>query len=297
MSNSLAGVNVAQIAQKTLDTMVAKLPVVNLFSTDFSSDVAVEGSSVTTRIAQQPTAGSLETGYADNEQASNCSAVTITLGDVTGFVIGFTDSEWSKSSINIDEIFVKPGVNAVSGKVVNDALKLVTNAKFGAAVYNSNVSGVLTVDDVAEMAGDLSDSNVPSDDRFLLVRPTLFTDLCKDDAVKYMANYGDASALKMREIPNLGGFKVAEYSGIPSNSENLIGMVGHKSAIVIATRVPATPEPFNGEVANVTDPESGLTIQVRKWYSADKGKHYLSMGIIYGVKEANTTALGRIVSA
>lgn len=296
MSNGLNGVNIAQIAQKSLDTLVAKLPLMSLFSTDFSADVGVSGESVTTRIPTGTTIGSLSAGYADSEQDANTTAVTMTLGDVTGFVIGFNDGEWSKSSINLDELFVKQGVNAVASKVINSTLALATSANFGTASF-TGVASAFNADSVADIAGVLSNANVPADDRYMILNPSYFTSLTKDDTIKYSINLGNET-VKTRQIPMLAGFApVAEYSGIPANSENLVGIAGGKSALCIATRVPATPAQFNGEVQNVTDPESGLTIQVRHWYSQDKGKHYLSMGILYGVQKGNADALKRIVSA
>ena len=65
----------------------------------------------------------------------------------------------------------------------------------------------------------------------------------------------------------------------------------------MAARLPAIPPNFPGEVETVTDPESGFSLQLRRWYSADDGVYYMSMASIYGAAVGNAGNLKRIVSA
>lgn len=296
MSNTLGGVNLAQIAQKSLDTLVAELPSLQLFATDFSSDVAVEGQSVTTRVATQPTSGSLATGYAANAQGGTTTAKTVTLGDTTGLVLGFTDSEWAKSHINLMDVFIQPGINAIAGGVIADALALVTATAYSTAAFVGAASG-FDSDDVADIAAALTAAKVPKRGRSMILNPTFFAALLKDDSVKASMFYGGAEAIRQRQIPALQGFSpIVEFVDFPHNSEYLVGIAGGKQGIIVATRVPAAPDAFPGEIQNVTDPDSGITLQLRKWYSADDGKHYLSMGILYGVAVGVAGYLKRLTS-
>ena len=75
----------------------------------------------------------------------------------------------------------------------------------------------------------------------------------------------------------------------------LDGFAGGKEGLIIAARVPATPANFPGEIDTVSDPDSGLSIQIRKWYSADLGKYFLAMVIMCGAAVGNAAQLCRIV--
>ena len=91
--------------------------------------------------------------------------------------------------------------------------------------------------------------------------------------------------------------KVMEYLDVPANSEALEGFAAHKSALLIASRVPDMPSDFSGSIENATDPDSGFTIQLREWYNNEAGARYISATVIYGVAVGNGAALHRITSS
>mgnify|MGYP003352050416 CR=1 FL=1 len=96
-----------------------------LMAADFSADVATQGESVTTRVATATTAQDFTSTSAD--QDATTTAKTITLSNYKGTRIGFTDSEWSKSSINLNDVFIQPAVNGIANAIIDSALALVTN--------------------------------------------------------------------------------------------------------------------------------------------------------------------------
>lgn len=293
MSNTLGGVNLTQIAQKSLDVLVDMLAPLRAFATDFSDEIAVEGSAVTTRVATQPTSGDLSGGYAAAVQNVTTTAKTITLGDVTGTVIGFTDSEWSKSSVNLHDIFVKPGVSAIADDMFDDALALVLAANFSDSVTSS--AAAFDADKCIDIAKELTDNKVPKMDRFLMLNSGHYAALAK--AIKEWNVWGGQGVITANSIPTISGMSVYEVTDLPDNSQSLVGFAGGKQGIIIAARVPATPDGFPGEIANVTDPDTGFTLQLRKWYSPDDGKHYMSMGAMWGVAVGNASNVVRLVSA
>ncbi len=296
LSNTLGGYSLAQIAQMSLDTLLPKLPLITPFATDFSSDVASSGSTVSTRVATALTSGSLTTGYSANVQNSTLTAKTITLGSTTGSVVGFKDEEVSKASINLLDVFVKPAVNAVANDILDDVFALFTASNYTASYTTGDAAG-FDSDKVADVAEDLTDANVPADGRFMIVKPSYFTALTKDDAVKAAYSYGGSEVIRMRRINGLAGFNVQEYTDIPTNSENLVGIAGSKQGAIVAVRQPAVPSNFPGEVESVTDPDSGFTLQLRKWYSADECVMYMSCAAIWGVAVGNASNIVRLVSA
>jgi hypothetical protein len=284
------------IAQQSLDVLQDVLPQLRVFTTDFSDEIAVAGATVTTRVATQQSSGDLSTGYATNAQTVTTTAKQITVGAVTGNVIQFTDEEVSKSSIDLMELFVVPGINAVANDMMDDALALVTNANFGAAAF-TGAAGDFDADDVADLAQVLSTAKVPRNGRFLMVKPTYYAALAKDNAIQAAYAFGGTEAIRDNRVPRVHGFDIVEYTDIPANAENLVGLCGAKQGIIIAARAPAIPAGFSGEVRNITDPESGLTLQLRKWYSEDDGVYRMSIAGMWGVAVGVSANIKRLVSA
>lgn len=296
LSNTLNGVNMTVIAQQALDVLQDINIPLGAFTTDFSPEVANEGSAITTRVVTAPTAGDLSGGYAAAVQNTTTTAKTVTLGTFEGAVFGYTDSEWSKSSVNLFDQVIQPGVNAVVNGMIDDALALCTTTNYGAASFTGAAS-TFDADDVADLAQVLTTAKVPRNGRSLIVGPTYYAALAKDNAIQASYAYGGAEAIRENRVPRVHGFDVIEYTDIPSNSENLVGIACARQGIIIAARTPAIPDMFPGMIENVTDPASGLTLQIRKWYSPDDGRHYLSIGAIWGVAVGVSGNLKLLASA
>jgi hypothetical protein len=298
MSNTLGGVNLAQIAQQSLDVLVPQLVPLSIVTTDFSDEVASSGASVSTRLPTALTGVSnIETlGYAGSVEGVTTTVKTVTLGNLSGLVVGFTDTEWSKSKINLMDVFIKPGINLVAKQMQDALFALFTNSNYSNKV--TVTAAAFDSDDVADIAEDATILNWPGMDRAMVLAPSYFNALTKDESIKHAYAYGGNSVITRRELPAVAGFSpIIEYSALPTNSENLYGVALNKQAAVIASRLPAVPGNFPGEIQNVTDPDSGFSIQLRKWYSADDGKYYMSMGHISGAAVGNGSAAIRIVSA
>ena len=258
MANTLNGLNLAAIAQSVLDNLSAQHTPVSAFTTDFSSEIADQGESITTRIATAVSAGDASSGYSATDVTS--SAKTVTLNQHKHFTMAFTDLEIAKGGMNmLERTFVRPATHAVINSMVDALMALVVNSEFGnkATVTSSNFGA----DDVATLAGDLTTLNVPKDERALIIKPAYYASLAQDNAIQ--ASYASTldDSIRNHSVPRVHGFNVYEYSDIPSNSENLEGFACGPEALLIAARQPAIPQNWSGAVESVTDPDSGLTIR------------------------------------
>lgn len=302
MANSLSGVYLDAIAQETLEALLKELVQVKVFTTDFSNEIADAGQSVTTRVPIQPSTSSLgSTGYKGAEQAASTASVKVNLGDPQVVVVGFTDSEYSKSSINLLDIFIKPSVNAIADGMLSAALGCAMSSTVSTAVSGTfsaaSNAAVFDSDIIVDVAEKLDANNVPQSGRFAFLGGKYFSKLLKDDAVKTASAFGGSEGVRKGIIPELFGFAPITKYGMPTNALKTVGLAGDKRGICIVSRTPAVPQNFPGEVSNVTDPESGITLQLRKWYSPDDGKHRLSCGIMYGAALGVKEALCRIVDS
>jgi len=294
LTNTLGGYSIGQIAQETIEPLMVAMFPFRAITTNFSDEIAQSGSTVATRLPTLPTFASLATGYSTNAQNATLTSKTCTLGEPTGAVLGFSDFEYSVASIDLGSTFIRPLVNGVANDAMDDVLALCTQATFSTAAFTGAAS-TFDSDDVSDLAKTLSNNNVPRDARFLILEPDYINALRKDNAL--LANtYGGTENIRDGRVPRLFGFDVYEYSDV-YDTANEVGFCGHKSSLLIASRVPAVPSNFPGEIATVTDPESGFSLQIRRWYSADDGRHYLSAAAMWGVIAGNASAGERLVSS
>ena len=296
MSNTLGGINLQVIAQDSLTTLLAQFPLVNKFTTDFGGDTLQRGESVTTRIASGVSATDIAaSGYSRSNVAS--TAKTVTLNKHKGFVMGFTDGEVSKGGYDVlRRTFIRPAAHAVVKAVMDDVFDLVDGTNFPSTGYNGTVAA-FDADAVADISQALTDANVPMAGRTLIVKPSLYTSLAKDNSIQAQYASGTNAPLTENLLPRIHGFEVNQYTALPATITNLKGIAVSPEAILIAARLPATPTNWYGNVATATDAESGLSIQVREWYDGDAGEQKLSMSILYGVTVGNPSCLAKIIAS
>jgi len=296
MANTLGGINLAQIAQDSLDYLTTEFHIVRAFARDFSSDIEQEGESVTTRVPSAITVQDLSSGYTPTDVTT--TAKTITLNKFKGHVRAFTDLEVSKAGDAewLANQFIEPALEAVRDAFMDDLLALVLNAAFSNNVVITAAN--FDADDVADLAGDLTTLKCPKRERALLLPPTYYASIQKDAVVQDTSSYGGSDAIKEHGAKRIHGFNVYEYTGIPANGENLAAIAMHPSAMIMAARQVAVPQNApHVAVENVEDPATGLPLQFRAWYDANAGKHIVSVGVLYGVAVGNGAALKRIKSA
>lgn len=278
MANTIAGVNPTRIAQLTLDALrVTSFPL-NSMTTNFSDEVATSGDAVTTRYITNP----VTQDFSANKNVGNqtLTARTTTLYHYVGVSLGFTDKENSFSDIQLSQLFIQPAVNALWQNVFTNVASLVLNASFSNIVLTApqfSAANVAAISNVQTIA------NVQTFNRHLIIKPSYAYTLKTDTAVQASYAYGGNQAITTGKLPNVYGYEIHETSmSIPSNSENLEGWACTPQALLLATRVPALPRNWAGQVMNVTDPGSGLTVQYRDYYDGTTQRTELCL--IYGAQ-------------
>jgi hypothetical protein len=302
MSNTIAGINLQVVAQDSLTTLLAEFPLIQKFTTNFSGDIANRGESVTTRIASPVEAGDVGTsGYVKTDVTS--TAKTINLDKHKAFVMGFGDGEVAKGGYEVlRRTFLRPAAHSVAKAVLNDIFNLCSASNFGTVGtsgvgYNGTSAG-FDADAVASLSQYLTDKDNPQAGRLLIVKPSLYTALAKDNAIQAQYASGTNAPLTENLLPRIHGFEVNQYTALPTAGvTNQKGIFCTPEAILIASRLPATPSNWYGNVATATDEASGLSLQIREWYDGDKGEQKIAMTILYGVAVGNADALGRIIAS
>lgn len=296
MANTIAGANLAEIAMESLPALTSSFLPARAFTTDFSSDIANRGASVTTRYPTVPTAQNLATNYTPTDVTM--TAVTVTLNTYYGFAYSFDDLERSKSSINLNELFIAPAISAVSTKFFGDVWDLVndTNYPVATATELTVTAANFDRDDVADLAAQLTTNKAPKVNRSLILNPTYYASLAKD--LNAADSAGQVTTIGEHRIPKLHGFDVYESDACDANAVSVAGLAAYKTTICLAARQVDVPQNVPGlEVATVVLPDIGLPIQFRKWYDMNTGKLIYMMGVLYGVSAGVPNAGIKIVSA
>lgn len=302
MSNTLNGINLQVVAQDSLTTLLAEFPLIQKFTTNFSGDIAQRGESVTTRIARAVTAGDVgSSGYTTTNVLSD--AKPILLDKHKAFVMGFTDGEVSKGGYDVlRRTFMRPAAHSVAKAVLADIFALCTAGNFDqvgtSGVGYTGTAAAFDADAVADLSQQLTDKDNPQDGRILIVKPSLFTALSKDVDIKAQYASGTNAPITENLLPRIHGFEINQYSAFPdAGVTNQKGIFCTPEALLIASRLPATPTNWYGNVATATDEASGLSIQIREWYDGDAGQQKIAMTVLYGVAIGNPLALGRIIAS
>lgn len=290
MANALNGVFMTRISQLTLDALLTYPLPVTSFWTDFSSDVSTYGNAVTTRYPNALTAQNF--AAAKTAIDSNTVARTITLDKYIGVPVQFTDTEMSFSDVALMDMFVKPAVTALFENVMASALALVTPTN-----YSSNTviaAANFTAANVAAVARIQTAAKVPLNNRHIIAPPTYAEVLKKDTALSAAYAYGPGNTIRDGVVPQVYGYQVHEWNGTIPTTNNLAAIAYVPQSLLLAVRPPANPRNWYGEVRNITDPATGLTIQFRDYY--DGTQQRTEWCFIYGVQIGNPGGLTRITS-
>jgi len=301
MANSLGGLNSTLIAQRGLEILVNKLPVIGSIVTDFSDADVHYNQTITTRIPDVGTAQDFDpdTGFV----AANASGqdVSVTLSKFKHATFGFGNAEMSSTNRNLIEDYAQSFAVQIGDTVMADISALFTSGNYANATTQALATATRKTI-IIEANKELSKRKVRSD-RFAIFNSDLYAAVMGDDSM-FDLNYNGGSRNNVEAEPTLEahGVKISEYADLPTTA-NLIGVVGAKDSIVFASRTPADETlalpgvTAPGRITKVTDPRTGLSVQVREVIDLKLGKVFVTYALIYGVAKGNAKSLQRIKSA
>lgn len=300
MANSLGGINLADISAQTIEALTPVLLPLTSMGTDFSDEFAEPKESITTRIPATTTADDISSGFTAADSTS--TAVTITLNKELGKAIGFSQAELSKGGTQrILNTFTPTVVNAVGLGVIQEVVKLVTNANFSSTSVTA--SAAFEADTLADTAGVLDAANVPGNDRFAIMKPAYYTSLAKDDVIQRVDASGSNAALRDHRIERVAGFNLHQFTGFPTSgttdTEDLSVFAGSKFSLLIGGRFPAISEAMGEvvDVENVIEPATGFPFQFQQFYVPKERTHYFAVATLFGVQVGQAGALHRITAS
>jgi hypothetical protein len=281
MANTIAGANLAEIAQESLAGLSSLFAPLSALTTDFSSDIQGAGESVTTRYPTKPTAADMSAGIKSASADVAMTAATVSLNSHYGFTYGFTDVERSKSSINLNNLFIEPALQALGDKVFGDIWNLVTAANFATAEVITAAN--FDRDDLADLSATLTETKkAPQGGRSVFMNPTYYASLVK--TLNSAEIPGITEEKREGIVPRVAKFDAYETDLADANGENLAAFAFQRNSLLMAGRSVDTElaEQAGIEVENVVIPGLGLPVQFRRFYDND-GILYYNCNLLYGV--------------
>lgn len=262
-SNALGTLVNALVSQRTLDLVYSARPQLKGVVTDFSDEVKSVGDTVKTRTLGLPTMQNFGGTVSDTADTD----VTVTLDLLKEVKYTFAVTEYAATQRDL----IKEHAEALSvglGIGIVDAMAaLITEGNFGSTSATQTIKAATSVDfsTITGIAKAMNALGVPPLGRFAWVDESVAEALSNDELVM---EYFDRSSLANAygHWRNIKGFEnIWEYPALPANSCNLIAFFAHRSALIVAARIPENPTTvgsgtYIGRIGVVTDPISGLSV-------------------------------------
>jgi len=289
MANSIAAAP-AVLAQGVIKALANRLPMLSGFSTVFTSSIQGAGKTIQVPLIGTSTATEFSTGgYLTGDDATVTSASVLFKHfkvssrfsplDVREYGIGFFANN-----------FVETAAIALSQKCMTEINSLITAANYSSA---TNTGAALSYAEVVAAQKTLDDAKAP-DKRALVLGNTYLADL-RSDATIIAAFQLGANVISSGSLGTIAGAQVYQFSNLSANAESLAGFICGADAIAVATALPFNEIP-GAEVAQATDPATGLSVQVMI-LQEQSGFYNITCTLLFGASVGRSTSLRRLCSA
>ena len=309
MANNFGTLATATIIQEALALVFTKRPVLNRISLGFTdrngSPIAQFNQPVITRTLGIPTVQNAGAGATDRADTD----VSVTLNQYKQLRYDFTPQQYSGTSRDLVRESAEPMAVAMANFMVDQIATLVTPANFPARTGADAVANNATITKTILGAGwdythlinvraTINKAGVPDFKRFYCANSDVYASLLNDQRiVAALYNQANAMAIKTGELPDVAGLGLMEYSNLPANLSNIVAFAGSPDALVYAQRVPRDPRevipglPIPGNVGIVTEPRTGLSVQVVEYVDLSTLNVTTKLLWMYGIAVGNANNL------
>jgi hypothetical protein len=299
MATTVSTINEALVDNRVVAALRTVVPLLKFFSYQIDLGEKTTSDVVYVPIATDPSVGNKTAGTFVTA-GGTVAGTSVTLSRFRG--AAWDATEGSMRSELLASYWADKAAGAVyvcAKDVIDYALTLVLKATYGDADADKLViaPGDFGQEDLASLWGK-GVAKIKNQTRNVLLNTAYAQNLFGTSQIALIyANAGN-NFLSTGILPQMLGMNVAHYTDIPTNSEDLGGMVIGRAAILIATAKPsqlmASGEGNIKERRFITDADSGLTVQYT--VKADAGGTLSGeCAILYGCA-AGQNAIVRLVN-
>jgi hypothetical protein len=291
------------ILQEALDTFVKDLGFFGSIHTDFGGSAVRFNQSLVTRIwAKRATTdvidfGSAGGGYNGGGEDSDAEAVSITLDKHPFIKFHLTDLEREQSQVSLIADIAQQAAHALARKVAEDLLiEGLAEATTVGAVTPANWG----MDDLYTLAKKFDDADMPSEGRWLVMSTQAYYETLAELTNIANASYNINSGISEASFQQrLAGFDIYTYNGLDgldadsgaATDKSYDLLAGYRGSLAMVSRLPefADASMQIGDIANASEPSSGISLQLRRKYDVFDAKEEYALTCMYGLKAPNDT--------
>ncbi|MGB0991686.1 MAG: hypothetical protein ACPG32_04365 [Akkermansiaceae bacterium] len=301
MANTFGTLNGTLIAQRALTTLVNKLPLLSRISTKFT-DQQLFDQAVKVKLAGVVAAVDYhaDNGYVASD--STDSEVTVTMDQHKHVTRHVSVEEAHSTNENLLDKYAALDAHSLATPLIDLLLGLVKDTAVPTATQQT-VKAVGSFDraTLIDMGTAMDNRKVADVGRFAILNPAYYGALKKDTTVVSNNVNPASSTITSGFLPDVDGFDVIKYNGVPANSENLVGLTGVAESFAIATGIPTLDMlegvPVAARSTVVTEPQTGLSVLLVEYVDVQKGKAYRSYRWMFGGSLGNATTIEKLASA
>jgi hypothetical protein len=291
----MATLSTTELITDVIDAFKVRFPLMSAIGTDFSSDEAKLGQTITGRILSLPSVQDYDgtDGYKANSASANSLttdvSVTLNRHKHVPIKVDFIDQVSTKRDLYAET--VGNMAYALGKEAFDYTMGLVTEANFTNEVTLSHANS--DYDALSAVNKVMNTNGASATGRIGIVNSDVFQTLDSDQRIAsgdYHGQQKGASAYGV--LSNVSGFEsIFEYPDLPDNSQSLSGFFTDKTGIVMASRIPNDVEalanrigiPAISKVDVVSDADTGLTMMGITYQDAGTFDVYTTLTWIYGV--------------
>jgi hypothetical protein len=289
MATINSALNDKLLAQTALEAFTADLLPLSVFTTSYSNEVVRRGATVEVPLIANLTATTFDNSYESTGGTMNNVSISVDKHQIV--TVSLSDTEYSKSSVAEITKFATQQGRALAQAVLTSVFNLFVTTAGSAAQFTASLTGAsaFTITNARTLRKALSDDKVPLTDRSLILDSALYDSLLSQANLLDASQFGIRDVVSEARVPRLLGMNVYESIILPSNSITLKGMAVHPNAVAVAIRAlePQAPSEYLAATV-VTDPQTGLSLGMRRHYSPSSGRHFVSYECVYGHSRALT---------
>ena len=297
-SNSLGTLTSDLVTQRALSMLKLSFPFLFKISTDFTSENIAFGQTLKTRLKSALTANAFVAGTGYGSNNATTTDVPVTMNQHVGVPVTFNVNELGGTSRDLFGEQAEGMHYALGKKIVDYLFTLLTEANF--ANHTDSKLSLFARTSVTAMAKALNARGVAELGRFVLLNGDFFEKLGQDATLVQLAAFQKAEYITEYKLPPVAGFAPYEAASLPDNSEDLAGFAGTAESLALATRVPndyaaALPGASNGVVSTVTNPDTGISVQLVQFVDHVKAEASARVALMFGAAKGNPSAGQRLV--
>lgn len=293
MANSLGTLTSSLIIQRALELVFTKRPVLNSISLglqDLDGEVRATklGQSVITRIKSIPTVSTFATATPNDITTTD---VSVTLNTEKQVYAKFTRAETQGTARNLIDDAAEPIAVALSNAFIDAIAGLWLIGNFTTTAITV-ASGWTYANTLLAMRNAFAVRGVPDANRFFAMLPSVYGALLADTTVvAALNNPSNGDAIRTGKLPQVASFGLDEYAALPTTA-NKVGFAGTPDSTVFALRPHQDPTtisgiPFSGNFGIVTEPRTGLSVDVTEWIDQQTLDINIRIGWMYGIAVGN----------